>query len=119
MYDTFDWGGDADKNKIKEGIKMCKSRLVPETNETFERYKFFKRDQEQGETTNSYITAVMKISDACNFGALRDSHIRDRLVRHKLFGKKDLTLAKCLEILRTSQVTSHRAQEISADESVT
>ena len=61
------------------------------------------------------------------FWAWRDSHIRDRLVReirsdtvrHKLLGKKGLTFDKCLEILRTSQVTSQRAQELSVDESVT
>lgn len=33
--------------------------------------------------------------------------------------KKNLTLEKCLEILRTTQVTTQRAQEISTDESET
>ena len=36
-----------------------------------------------------------------------------------LLGKKGLTFDKYLEILRTSQVTSQRAQELSVDESVT
>ena len=68
--------------------------------------------QAPGETTNAYITAVMKLADTCDFGTLKDRHIRDRpvsgirddSVRHKLLGKKDLTLAKCLDILRSSQV---------------
>ena len=101
--------------------------VSPERNETFERYTFFKRNQEPRETTNANITAVLKLADTCNFGTLKESHIRDRLVsgihddsvRHKLLGKKDLTLVKCLDILRSSQVTHQRAQEISSEESAT
>ena len=101
--------------------------VLPERNETFERYTIFKRNQEPGETTNAYITAVLKLADTCNFGTLKESHIRDRLVsgihddsvRHKLLGEKDLTLVKCLDILRSSQVTHQRAQEISSEESAT
>ena len=52
------------------------------------------------------------------------SHIWDRLVhgirddslRFKLLGKKQLSLAKYLEILRSSQITFQRAQEFSVDE---
>ena len=61
----------------------------------------------------------MKLADMCNFGALRESQFRDTLlheirddtVLHKVLGKKDLSLAKCLEILRTSQVTSHAVRQ--------
>ena len=100
------------------------NRLVPESNETFELYKFLKRNQEPEEMINAYVTAAMKLADSCNFGALKDSHIRDRLVhgirddfvRFKLLVKKQLGLAKCLEILRSSQITFRRAQELSVDE---
>ena len=54
MYETFDWGGDADiTNKFEEVMKMFKSRLVLETNKPCEIYEFFKRNQKQRETTNS------------------------------------------------------------------
>lgn len=128
MFETFDWGAEPEnKDKIEEVLKQFRSRCVPEKNETFERYSFFKRNQEAGESMNTYITAVMKLANTCNFGALKDSHIRDRLVhgirddgvRQKLLGKKTLTLEKCLDILRSSQVTSQRAQEISTEESPT
>ena len=40
MHDSFDWGGSpGDKNKIEEVLKKFKSRLVPETNETFELFQ--------------------------------------------------------------------------------
>ena len=55
----------------------------------------------------------MKLSNTCNFGGLKDDHVRDRLVtgirddatRQRLQEKKKLTLTKCLEVLRSSQVT--------------
>lgn len=61
------------------------------------------------------------VSPYKQFGAIRESHIRDRLVhgirddmeRHKLVGKKDLTLAKFFEILRTSQVHQIVQRDIS------
>ena len=45
--------------------------------------------------------------------------IRDDATRQKLLGKKKLTLTKCLEILRSSQVTSQQAQEIAFEETPT
>jgi hypothetical protein len=48
MYYTFDWREAADNNnKIKEVIIIFKSRLVPETNETFKRYNYLKWNQKQ------------------------------------------------------------------------
>ena len=29
---------------------------------------------------NTYLKAVMKLANTCNFGALKDGHVRDRLV---------------------------------------
>ena len=108
MYDTFDWGDHPEhKDNIEKVLEQFRNRLVPESTETFERYKFFKRNQELEEIINAYVTAVMKLADSCNFGTLKDSHSQDRLVhgilddsvRFKLLGKKQLSLAKCLEIL--------------------
>ena len=70
---------------------------------------------------NTYI--AMKLANTCNFGAPKDSYVRDRLVhgigddtvRQRLLDKKTLTLEKCPEILRSSQVASQRTQEISTD----
>ena len=73
------------------------------------------------------ITAVMKLTNTCNFGALKDGHVRDRLVhgigddtvRRRLLDKKTLTLEKCLEILSSSQIASQTTEEISTEESLT
>ena len=60
-------------------------------------------------------------------GDLQESLVRDRLVygirddqvREKLLGKRQLDLDKCIEILKSSELTHYQAKEISVDESQT
>ena len=47
---------------IEKVLEQFRNRLVPVSNETFERYKFFKRNQEPEEMINAYVTAVMKLA---------------------------------------------------------
>jgi hypothetical protein len=58
-----------------------------ETNETYERYKFNKRDQEQSETIDTYVASIRTLSKTCNYGEIEESLIRDRIV----IGIKDNT----------------------------
>lgn len=45
MYDTFEWGDDPNNRyKIGTVLQKFRDRLVPDGNETFERYTFFKRN---------------------------------------------------------------------------
>ena len=126
MYETFEHGAsygnddDTQPESLNVVLEKFRNRCVSQANEAIERYNFFRRNQDIGESMNSYVTAVMKLSNTCNFGGFKDDHVRDRLVhgicgdttRRKLLGKKKLTLTKCLETLRSSQVTSQQAQEI-------
>ena len=53
-----------------------------------------------------YVTTLRKLAESCEFGILRDSIIRDRIIFHidasdlrkRLLTKDDLTLDKCLEM---------------------
>lgn len=81
------------------------------------------RDQFPSESLDSYTTALMKLSESCGFGTLRESLVRDRLVlgvkddrvREKLLGKRDLDLDKAIETIKASQVTHSRASEIAGE----
>lgn len=76
-------------------------------NETVERYRFTMRNQSQDETFDKYVTELKILASACNYGALHDSLIRDRLIcginnsnlRESLLRQRvaDLDLQKCLE----------------------
>lgn len=61
------------KRKFKE---ICN----PETNVIMERHNFNKRQQKPGETIEAYVSTLRNMAKTCNFGALQDELIRDRLV---------------------------------------
>ena len=125
LYETFEWIVPDDKWILAVVLSKFDEHCVPKTNETYESYKFFTRDQHVGESIDSYITALYKLADTCSFGALKDRLIKDRLVlgvkndqiREKLLAKENLDLDKCINLLRTCHVTQLRAQEISSEAS--
>jgi hypothetical protein len=53
MYDGLKFDNDADKTKLEVVLQKFETFCIGETNETYERYKFNKRDQEQSETINT------------------------------------------------------------------
>ena len=120
MYETFQWDAEGDNFKTAKVLEKFEERCVPARNEIFERYNFFKRNQNNGESLDAYITTLLKLSETCAFGELRESLVRDRLVygirddrvREKLLGKRDLDLDKCIEILKSSELTHFQAKEI-------
>ena len=60
----------------------------------FERAKFNKRVQLNGESSEQYITAVYHLADTCNFGNLKEDLICDRLV----VGIRDQSLSQQLQM---------------------
>ena len=78
------------------------------------------------ESLDCYITALMKLSENCGFGTLRESFFCDRLIlgvkddriREKLLAKRDLNLDKAVEMIKASQVTNSQASEIAGEASV-
>ena len=125
MYETFQWESEGDNFKIGKVLEKFEERCVPARNEIFEWYNFFKRNQNKGESLDAYITTLLKLSETCAFCDLRESLVRDRLVygirddQEKLLGKRQLDLDKCMEILKSSELTHYQAKEISIDESQT
>ena len=73
------------------------------------------------------VTTLLKLLETCAFGELRESLVRDRLVygirddqvREKLLGKRQLDLDKCIEILKSSELTHYQVKEIFVDEAQT
>ena len=80
-------------------------------NVIFERAQFNLRKQKPGETALSFITAIHKLAEICEYDALREDLIRDRLIVDisdaKLFEKlqmmADLMLEKAITILRQAE----------------
>ena len=119
MFETFTLS-EADRKDIKKVLKEFQTRCAPMTNVIYERYLFNKRVQEAGESLDHYITVVMKQADLCTYGNLRDELIRDRLVsgirddrtREKLLNRKDINLARTIELLKSSEATQCQALDM-------
>ena len=63
-------------------------------NVIFERARFNRRDQAKEETAEQYISALYTLVETCQYGALKEEMIRDRLV----IGVRDPTLSDKLQM---------------------
>ena len=63
-------------------------------NVIFERARFNRRSQLEGESVEEFITALYQLVENCDYGALQDEMIRDRIV----VGIKDSTLSQRLQM---------------------
>ena len=89
----------------------------------YERYLFNKRDQETGENIDTYANALRNLAKKCEYQALHDELIRDRIVcgirenniRKTLLQMPNLTLSKCIDTVRAAEVTSQQLKTMTAD----
>ena len=88
----------------------------------FERARFNRRNQQPGESAEQYIMALYSLAANCEYGALQDEMIRDRLVvgiqdaalSEKLQLDADLTLEKAKKSIRQREAI--REQQTILDE---
>ena len=73
IYEGFKFDNDMDKDDIDIVITMFEEYCVGQRNETFERYNFNMRVQQEGETVDAYVTALKTLAKTCNFGQLQDN----------------------------------------------
>jgi len=124
IYDGLPFESDEEKTDIEKVLELLENYCIGETNEIYERYVFNKRDQQQGESFDSYVTSLRTLAKTCNFGVLNDNLIRDRIVlgladdstRKKLLSEPKLTLDKCINICRANETTTKQFKEITSDE---
>ena len=126
VFNTLTWDAEGDDKKIDKVIQKLEQHCEPKKNVSYERYKFNSRSQESGETIDQYVTILRKLSESCEFGTLKDSLIKDRIVlgvnnqktRERLLRVPDLTLGKALDVVRSAEVTEQQMREIDSDTSV-
>ena len=68
--------------------------FLPRKNVIFERARFNRRCQEEGETALDFITDLHRLSEYCEYGNLRQELIRDRIV----VGIRDRGLSETLQL---------------------
>ena len=119
MFETFSLS-DTDRGDIAKVLKELEDRCMLVTHLIYEHYVFNKRTQEPGESLDHYLTDKIKQAGRCQYGQLKYELVRDRLVsgiqndriREKLLSKKDLTLTKAIQLLKSSEATQLQAQDM-------
>ena len=71
---------DADRKKYEKVTGKFDEFFKVRGNVIFERARFNRRNQRPGETAEEYITALYGLIDLCEYGALKDELLRDRIV---------------------------------------
>ena len=104
ILNTFRWNqkGDTpgDDKKLDKVLSKFEKYCSPKSNLTHERDQFNIRNQNEGESIDSYVTELRILSKSCECGDLTDSLIKDILVcgvikdsvRSRMLRETELTL---------------------------
>ena len=68
IYNNLQYSVDEDRDDIALVIKKLEDHIIGEINETYERFKFNKRDQKEDESIHSYVTALRELIRSCGYG---------------------------------------------------
>ena len=90
------------------------------------RHGFFSKHQKEGENFNSFVTSLRSKAKACEFGAMKDEMIRDRIVcgindsktRSLLFSEPNLTLRRAIEICELQESAENAQKELQQEAAV-
>ena len=124
IVDGRSFASEDEHKDIDIVIERLEAFCLGETKEIYERYQFNKRDQESGESVDSFVAALHTLAKTCNYGSLLDSLIRDRIVvgirdngtRKRLLQESKLTLTRCIDICRSSEATALRLQAMGQED---
>ena len=104
----------------EELVTALKSHYRPQTVVIYERFKFYSRNQENGESISKFVAAIKARARTCEFGANLDNMLRDRLVmglrdqatQRALLTTKDLTFTTAVELAFAREAAARDAKEI-------
>ena len=91
--------------------------------EIAERFRFYKRNQHEGESILSYVAELRKLATHCNFGGNLNEALRDRLVcglrnmqiQKRLLSEAKLKYSKAVEIAVAMETAIRDASELQSE----
>ena len=112
-----------DKKKYEKVIEKFDSYFRVRRNVIFERARFNRRSQKEGESSEQYITELYNLIEFCEYGDLKEEMLRDRLVvgirdtglSEKLQTDPDLTLERAKTMIRQKEAAREHRRELQED----
>ena len=76
VYNGLPFEKEEDKHIMSTVMELMERHRIGQTNVIYERYCFNKRNQESGESFDTYLTTLRTLTKTCNFGSLTDELTR-------------------------------------------
>ena len=110
----------------KPGDKSCDELVAllmtyfnPTPSETVQQFKFHSRFRKSEETVARFVSELRSLAKFCNFGAMLEDMLRDRLVcgisdvqiQRRLLAERTLTFTKALEIAQGLETAAKNMRE--------
>ena len=124
VFSTFTFTAEdkTEDGQRKYAVVLAKfdEYYAPKTNVTYERHRFFTRSRQPGETVDKFVTDLRILAQTCEFDALTDSLIKDRVVcgigdsmlTERLLRVDDLDLPKAIRICRAAEVSQEQLRRL-------
>ncbi len=114
-----------DRKKYDNVVSSFDNFFKVRRNTIFERARFNRRNQLEGETAEEYIAALYTLAETCEYDAFKDEMIRDRLVvgirdsalSERLQMDAELTLERAKKLIRQREAVRGQQQFLRADAS--
>ena len=126
IYETMKFEAPPQDRTLQQVIAAFDSYCNPKKNETVERYKFFMRVQDTSEPLEQFVTDLKLLAASCNFGSLKESLVRDRIIcgirdkqlREELLKDPNLDLERCLNVCRVAELSKERRKALEDGENI-
>ena len=114
--------GELTYEEVKEKLT---AHFKPKPITIAERFRFYKRQQRQGESMADYIAELRRLATTCEFDAFLEEALRDKFVcglqgeniRRRLLAEANLDLKKALELAKGMEAAEKDSKEIQANPS--
>ena len=101
-------------------VKVLKDHFKPKVITIYERFKFYNRQQEVGESVTEFVAGIRAAARTCNFGASLNEMMRDRFVvgirdeatQRTLLCEEDLTFSKAIEMATAREIAAKDVKEM-------
>ncbi len=119
-YSTFTYDEEGDDKKFDKVVEKFATHCKGKKNITYERYVFNCRVQVEGESVDTFVTALKTLADTCEFGDLKESlilhrviiGIKDKGMKQRLLRTDNLTLDTALTQIRAATAAASQIEQI-------
>ncbi|KAB0796868.1 hypothetical protein PPYR_10929 [Photinus pyralis] len=117
LFNTFNLSNE-DRKDIGKVLQCFEDHCIPRKNQVFNRYKFFNRNQAEGESFDNFLTDLKKIAKICEFEKQEESLVRDKIIlgirdrglQEALLREADINLEKASNLCRAAEVSKQQVK---------